>query len=139
MPLSMTRHCDDCMSAISDKCAALGGATGFLGGPAGPESPAPDGVGSFQHYQFGSIYWTPGTGSHEVHGLIHTKWAALGWEHFGYPVIDETGTPDGTGRYNHFHNIQNGGDSSIFWTPQTGAHEVHGASREKWAALGWEH
>ena len=126
------------MSAISDKYAAVGGPAGFLGNTTGPESPAPDGVGRFQHYQFGSIYWTPATGAHEVHGLIHAKWATLGWENFGYPVTDETGTPDGVGRFNHFHNIQNAGDSSIYWTPQTDAHEVHGAVREKWAALGWE-
>ena len=127
------------MSAISDKYAALGGPGGFLGGPLGPESPTPDGVGSFRHYQFGSIYWTPQTGAHEVHGAIREKWAALGWENFGYPATDETGTPDGVGRFNHFHNIQNNGDSSIYWTPQTDAHEVHGAIREKWASLGWEH
>lgn len=126
------------MSAISDKYNALGGPTGFLGAPTGPESSTPDGVGRFEHYQFGSIYWTPQTGAHEVHGAIHTKWASLGWENFGYPTTDESGTPDGVGRFNHFHNIQNSGDSSIYWTPQTGAHEVHGAIRDAWAGLGWE-
>ena len=126
------------MSAISDKYNALGGPTGFLGAPTGPESSTPDGVGRFEHYQFGSIYWTPQTGAHEVHGAIHVKWAALGWENFGYPTTDESGTPDGVGRFNHFHNIQNNGDSSIYWTPQTGAHEVHGAIHVEWAGLGWE-
>ncbi|MBK9317074.1 MAG: hypothetical protein IPM55_22915 [Acidobacteria bacterium] len=33
--------------------------------------------------------------------------------------------PDGTGRYNHFEN------GSIYWTPNTGAHAVAGAIREK--------
>src|SRR5262249_42436113 len=39
----------------------------------------------------GSIYWTPGTGAHEVHGIIRDKWAALGWErsYLGYPITDE--------------------------------------------------
>ena len=27
---------------------------------------------------------------------------------------------------------------SIYWTPQTGAHEVRGAIRDKYAQLGWE-
>ena len=126
------------MSAISDKYDALGGPSGFLGAPTGPESSTPDGVGRFQHYQFGSIYWTPQTDAHEVHGAIHAKWSTLGWENFGYPSTDETGTPDGVGRFNHFHNIQNSGDSSIYWTPQTDAHEVHGAIRDEWAGLGWE-
>jgi uncharacterized protein with LGFP repeats len=45
------------MSAISDKYNALGGNGGFLGSPKGAESPTPDGIGRFRHYQFGSIYW----------------------------------------------------------------------------------
>ena len=126
------------MSAISDKYDALGGPSGFLGAPTGPESSTPDGVGRFQHYQFGSIYWTPQTDAHEVHGAIHAKWSTLGWENFGYPSTDETGTPDGVGRFNHFYNIQNSGDSSIYWTPQTDAHEVHGGIHAKWSTLGWE-
>ena len=50
----------------------------------------------------------------------------------GYPTTDETGTPDGVGRYNHFQH------GSIYWTAATGAHEVLGAVRDKWAASGWE-
>src|SRR5919199_153072 len=48
------------------------------------------------------------------------------------PLTDETGTPDGVGRFNHFAG------GSIYWTPETGAHEVHGAIRDKWANMGWE-
>ncbi|MEV0089144.1 hypothetical protein [Saccharopolyspora sp. NPDC050642] len=43
------------------------------------------------------------------------------------------GTPDGVGRYNHFTK-----NASIYWTPTTDAHLVHGAIREHWSALGWE-
>lgn len=50
----------------------------------------------------------------------------------GYPVTDETPTPDGVGRYNHFIG------GSVYWTPATGAHEVHGPIRAKWASMGWE-
>ena len=50
----------------------------------------------------------------------------------GYPVTDETITPDGRGRYNHFQY------GSIYWTPFTAAHETHGAIRERWASLGWD-
>lgn len=72
--------------------------------------------------------------TYEVHGAIRDKWTELGGtESFlGYPLTDETVTPDGTGRYNHFQG------GSIYWTSQTGAHEVHGAIRDKWAKLGWE-
>jgi uncharacterized protein with LGFP repeats len=98
----------------------------------------PDGEGSFQHFQNGSIYFHPTTGTHEVHGMIRDKWAGSGWETFlGYPMTDETATPDGVGRYNHFRRLD-GGETSIYWTPQTGANVVSGEIRRKWADLGWE-
>ena len=102
--------------------------------PLTDETGTPDGVGRFNHFEGGSIYWTPKTGAWEVHGLIRDKWASMGWERsfLGYPVTDETKTPDGVGRYNHFQG------GSIYWTPKTGAWEVHGLIREKWASLGWE-
>jgi uncharacterized protein with LGFP repeats len=73
-----------------------------------------------------------------VHGNIRNKWEALGWETgvLGYPVTDEMTTPDGIGRYNHFRKGNTEG--SIYWTPTTGAWEVHGLIREKWKSLGWE-
>ena len=166
----------------------FGGANGFLGAPLNDETGTPDGVGRFNHFQGGSIYWTPKTGAHEVHGAIRDKWASMGWERsslgypisdelamgdgrgrygnfqggtifwsdktgarvlngaimrkwvalrgskgfLGYPVSDETVAPDGRGRYAHFEG------GSIYWSPSTGAHEVHGAIRDKWAALRWE-
>ncbi|GAA0597883.1 hypothetical protein GCM10009416_40140 [Craurococcus roseus] len=134
-------HMADCVEKrfavygfIGQKYAALGGESGFLGKPVTDETGTPDGVGRFNHFQGGSIYWTPKTGAWEVHGLIRDKWASMGWERsfLGYPVTDETKTPDGVGRFNHFQG------GSIYWTPQTGAWEVHGLIREKWASLGWE-
>ena len=92
------------MSAIDDKYAALGGAASFLGTPTTTETSTPDGKGRYRHFQGGSIYWSPETPAREVHGLIRQKWSELGWErsHLGYPLTDETPTPDGKGRYNHF-------------------------------------
>jgi uncharacterized protein with LGFP repeats len=120
--------------AIRDKWASLGWERSFLGYPLTDETGTPDGVGRYNHFQGGSVYWTPGTGAHEVHGAIRDKWAALGWERsfLGYPLTDDTGTPDGVGRYNHFQG------GSVYWTPGTGAYEVHGAIRDKWAEMGWE-
>jgi LGFP repeat len=119
---------------INDKYQSLGDSGGFLGLLHSGGGPTPDGVGCFRHYDGGSIYWSPQTGAHEVQGGIRDKWASLGWERsfLGYPTTDETGTPDGHGRYNHFQG------GSVYWTLQTGAHEVHGAIRDKWASLGWE-
>jgi len=72
--------------------------------------------------------------THEVHGAILAKYQELGAESsfLGYPVTDESGTPDGIGRFNHFQA------GSIYWTPATGAHEVHGLIRDYWSAHGWE-
>jgi uncharacterized protein with LGFP repeats len=93
-----------------------------------------DNRGHARDFANGSIYWTPQTGAHEVHGDIRVKWAQEGGERgfLGYPETDETGTPDGVGRFNHFEH------GSIYWTPQTGAREVHGDIRQLWAQMGWE-
>ena len=122
------------MSDIDVKYAALGGAGGWLGPATTAELLAPDGIGHYRHYRSGSIYWSPASAAHEVHGRIRDRWAALGWERglLHYPVTDETATPGGGGRYNHFQG------GSIYWTPATDAHEVHGLIRSKWASLGWE-
>lgn len=73
-------------------------------------------------------------GAFEVHGAIREKYLALGAEAsiLGYPLTDETGTPDGIGRYNHFQA------GSIYYTPGSYAHEVHGLIRDRWSSLGWE-
>ena len=105
------------MSDIDVKYAALGGPGGWLGTATTEELIAPDGIGHYRHYRNGSIYWSPSSGAHEVHGDIRVNWSSLGWERsfLGYPLTDETTTPDGVGRYNHFQG------GSIYWTPGTGA------------------
>ena len=102
---------------ISDKYAALGGSSGFLGAATIPETTAPDGVGKYRHYQGGSIYWSPTTGAHEVHGLIRNRWAELGWEKswLGYPMTDEINMYDGEGRVTKFE----GGE--LIWRKATNA------------------
>lgn len=120
---------------IGRKVQALGG-EGTLGAHTTDVTLTPDGKGGYQDFQNGwSIYWTtPQTSAYEVHGAIRDKWVALGRESsvLGYPITDETGTPDGRGRFNHFEH------GSIYWTPQTGPHEVHGAICDLWASMGWE-
>ena len=123
-------------SPLRQKWRDLGGEGGFLGAPQIDEQVCPDGRGHYVHFAGGSIYWTPETGAHVIYGAIREKWAALGWEtcaFLGYPTTDETGTPDGLGRFNHF---EKGG--SIYWTPTHGAFEVHGPIRAEWARQGWE-
>ena len=119
--------------AIKAKYDAVNGPV-LLGRCQAGELSTPDGVGRYNHFERGSIYWTPELGAWEIHGYIRAKWEQLGWEKsvLGYPKTGELTTPDTVGRYNHFEN------GSIYWTPSTGAHEVHGAIRAKWESLGWE-
>jgi len=129
------------MTLIDDKLVELRERGLDLGGPTSEEASTPDGVGRYRHFARGSIYWSPSTGAHEVHGAIRDRWARLGWERgpVGYPMTDELTAPDAIGRYNHFGRPNaSEADASIYWTPRTGAHEVYGAIRIGWAAAGWE-
>ena len=58
----------------------------------------------------------PPSHAFEVHGDIRKKYDVLGGPGgpLGLPLTDETATPDGVGRFNHFQG------GSIYWTPRTG-------------------
>lgn len=118
------------MTAISDKYDALGGPGGFLGAAVDGEHSCPDGRGRYRHYQGGSIYWSPETGAHEVHGAIRDQWQQLGWERsvVGYPTSDEGAVADG--RFNSFAK------GRVYWHPEVGAHEVLGAILDRYLADG---
>lgn len=76
---------------IREKWATVAWETGPLGYPTTDEQATPDGVGRYNHFQRGSIYWTPSTGANELYGDIHDKWAELDYEKgpLGYPVSGE--------------------------------------------------
>ncbi|MBC6980120.1 LGFP repeat-containing protein [Caulobacter sp. 17J80-11] len=125
---------------IGEKYAALRGPAGALGPAIGNETDAPYG-GRYHLFKEGVIYWHPEIGeAYAVWGAIALKHWELGRTEFGYPITDERTTPDGRGRYNHFRAMQAPGrpESSIYWTPQTGAHAVYGLIRDAWARGGWE-
>src|SRR5688572_15140022 len=65
---------------------------------------------------------------------IDIKYAELGGETglLGAPQTDELIAPDNTGHYRHYQN------GSIYWSPDSGAWEVHGLIRDKWSEYGWE-
>lgn len=95
--------------------------------------------GRFQNFSFdnSAIYWHPAVDNgtaHEIRGRIRDKWADFRWElgKLGYPRTDELTPPDGKGRFNHFEG------GSIYWHPDTDAHEVEGLIFEKWAQQGYE-
>jgi len=124
--------------AIYEKYIALGAEASFLGYPLIDVVPAFDAegsVGEFTDFQGGTICsMVPLVDAQEIHGAIRDKWVSFGGvkSFLGFPTTDEIKLPDGIGRLNHFHG------GSIYWTANTGAHEVHGAIRDKWAALGWQ-
>lgn len=92
---------------------------GELGFPTTDESGLPCGVGRFNHFDGGSIYWSPGNGARIVKGAIRNAWASQGWERsrLQFPVSDELVTEgtSGKGRYQDFEG------GSVYWTPQSGA------------------
>jgi len=125
--------------AIGEKYAALGGRGGALGPAIGNEADAPHG-GRYHLFKEGVIYWHPEIGAYAVWGAIAAKYWQLGRAEYGYPITDESVTPDGRGRYNHFRAMHVPGrpESSIYWTPEHGAFAVYGAIRDAWARAGWE-
>ncbi|WP_327024423.1 LGFP repeat-containing protein [Micromonospora sp. NBC_01739] len=126
--------------AILEKWASMGYSNSPLKFPVMSEGTVADGVGRFQNFEGGMIYWHPQIGAFVIWGLIGERWLQIGKEQFGYPITDETATPDGIGRFNHFRAFTPNGpvDASIYWTQQTGAHEVYGGIRQKWAEMGFE-
>jgi hypothetical protein len=115
--------------AIDKKVADLRGAPGVAVG----EVEFGD-LGYFRRHQNGIIYVKPPAGPCWVQGAILGKYLELNAQagNLAWPTTDELATSGGEGRYTHFER------GSIFWSYPTGAHEVHGAIRDKWASLGWE-
>jgi uncharacterized protein with LGFP repeats len=68
-----------------------------LGYPTTDELPTPGGTGRYNHFQHGSVYWTPAAGAHEVYGAIRVLWARNGSEagRLGFPVTGEYSVPGG--------------------------------------------
>jgi uncharacterized protein with LGFP repeats len=86
-------------------------------------------------YEQGSVYWSRGTGAHEVHGGIAARWHAEGGVSslLGLPTTDVLPLAEGReGGCTHFEG------GSVYWTPRHGAVIVRGMVRDIWALLGWE-
>jgi hypothetical protein len=128
--------------AIFDKWTSLGRENGFLGMPLTDETPTPDGVGRYNDFEGGSIYWHPDVGAHEVHGAIRERWTVLGrTSSIGYPITDEADSL--RGRFSNFAILPPGtppteGATSIYWSPATGAHWLGGDVLTAWRNLGSE-
>jgi Uncharacterized protein potentially involved in peptidoglycan biosynthesis len=69
---------------------------------------------------------------------IYQKWQELGGSNgfLGEPVGGETPTGDGKGSFQNFRDgDQNFPDGAIYWSPETGAHEVHGSILQKYRQI----
>jgi uncharacterized protein with LGFP repeats len=100
--------------AIHRHWAALGWERSPLGYPTTDETSTPDQTGRFNHFQYGSIYWTPTTGAWEVHGPILEAYEAVKGprSRLGYPKSDVVPTPAGA------RSVFQGG--MIVWSAATG-------------------
>ncbi|MQA33270.1 hypothetical protein [Modestobacter roseus] len=121
-------------TVIRDAWALTGWENGPLGYPTTDVSTTPDGLGRYQHFQGGSVYWTRATGAHAVRGVVRDAWARSGWETgvLGYPLTDVTSTPDGVGQYAHFQG------GAVYSTAATGARVLGNDVVRAWAGTGWE-
>ncbi len=115
---------------VDARWRGLGGDAGVLGRPTSPVWGLPQVEGSYQLFERGSVYWSPRTGAHPVRGEIRDAWGRLGWESgpLGFPTSAEAPLRGGAG--------QQFAGGSVLWSPATGAHEVRGAIRDRWSALG---
>ena len=114
-------------TALQKKYDALGGEATF--------GQVPSGSALAKIWDFGTqclVYNAKQDAAFQIIGDIYAKWKELGGSWI--PDTDETTTPDGIGRYNHFSD----GTASIYWTPDTGAHAIYGDIRKRWSELGWE-
>ncbi|MCX5384177.1 DUF2599 domain-containing protein [Streptomyces sp. NBC_00083] len=136
-PASAQVFCDQGHSvdgAIWTEYTQTPGVQQSLGCPTSDELGLPDGVGRRQVFDNGSIYWSPDTGAHAVWGLIGQEWAQQGWEggYMGYPLSDELNNPDGVGVRQQFQQ------ATVYWSPASGAHAVHGLIGSYWGEKGYE-
>ncbi len=81
---------------VREKWSQMGWEAGPLGYPTTDETATPDGIGRFNQFENGSMYWTE-DGAFAVYGAIHDTWADSGWERgpLGYPTSDEYDVPEG--------------------------------------------
>ncbi|NEK96066.1 hypothetical protein GCU67_18125, partial [Modestobacter muralis] len=122
--------------AVRDRWAALGWEQSALGYPVGDAVGGLANGGSFQDFERGSLYSSPGTGAQVVlKGAVRDRWGVLGWERsaLGYPVRDVVTGLAGGGSFQDFER------GSVYWSAASGARVVTaGAVKEKWGTTGWE-
>ncbi|WP_273406584.1 LGFP repeat-containing protein [Corynebacterium ureicelerivorans] len=90
---------------IRDKRGDLGWENAALGYPVTDELTTPDRKGKYNHFQSGSIYYSPAGGVRTVSGKIRDFWAKAGWEKssLGFPSSDPYTAGGGTKLHRRRH------------------------------------
>ena len=128
---ALTALADGVPSEIDKRYASAGLMALAVGAPVDTERPA-GGGGRWRRHTNGLMFWSAATGARIVHGPSATKYLELGGSNsfLGRPVSDtELATAPGA----HQTIFQGGW---IYWHPETGAHEVHGAILKTYLGMG---
>jgi hypothetical protein len=128
------------LAAIAQKAAE---ASALLGAPTGDvqQITVPGALGALaQRFQFGTVYFSLGTGAHEVNGEINAHYdflggplaSQIGLQNLGLPVTDEKHALDDVGRVSDFEN------GSFYWHPRTGPILNHNVIKAAYGPTGFE-
>ncbi|WP_353510381.1 PQQ-dependent sugar dehydrogenase [Intrasporangium sp.] len=100
---------------ILTKYVSMGAEASVLRYPTTHTANTASGLGRYQHFQGGSLFWSSATGAHPVTGAIRSTWAKLGYERswLGYPKSDPYAVSGGV-RQNFQHGY-------LVWSRSTGA------------------
>jgi hypothetical protein len=109
----------------------VGGPAGF-GYPVSGEEPAGHG-GRRMRFERGVVCWREDLGAHPVFGGVREKWEALGADQ-GFVGLPWTGEQPADGGV-----VQWFTGAAIFWSPATGAHELHEPILGGYQAVGGTH
>jgi hypothetical protein len=117
------------IGGIDAKYSGMGGPNSVLGFPMTDEWYAAGGAYNF--FQSGGIYWSGGTGSHDVYGAISDRYKAMGGpasSGLGFPTDDQTGVSTGAKA-----PFQGG---TLWWSPNTAAYWTHLGIDAKYTGMG---
>lgn len=120
---------------IRDKYNQLNGPNSYLLFPKSNELTNPNNTGKRTEFVGGNIYWSSATDAHPVAHDFLTKWGQYGYESgfLKYPTTDEILL--GVGVDGRRQDYQGG---SLWFSFPTGTHNVQGAVRDKYQAMGAE-
>lgn len=113
--------------AILARYQLSAGPAGALGFPRTSEMTGARGVGRYNHFANGSIYWFPLRGAYIVSGAIRDKWVELGAE--GGPLAFPTADVETLGAQGVLQRFQHG---VIYYLAARGAHYMYGPLLQKW-------